>query len=175
MPPGASLSPTLLSSLGTCNKPTILASSLFPPSQAHLGRSHTRTTTPELSLLSALPGRLEVPGGMACLHRVSPRMPVVLHTQPTLAYLAFCVTSCQSVPPSWRQCAGCWADPGQHRPKTFLVLLACVEQVSSAAGNLWLFLIQVSALFCRTLASLPSESCRSHIHHFQNLAHVTAH
>ena len=64
--------------------------------------------------------------------------------------------------------------PGQHRPKTFLVLLACVKQVSSAAGSLWLFLFQVSALFCRTLASSSSQSCRSHIHHFHRPAHVPA-
>lgn len=109
-----------------------------------------------LPRLSALPRRLEMPGRLPRSHPVSPRVPVVLHGQPSLAHLALCFASCQCVPPSWRQRAGRWADPGQHWPRALPgLLLPCVEQVPSAAGNLCLFLLRVSALLYRNLASSP--------------------
>ena len=88
-----------------------------------------RETHLHISRLWALPARQ---AGSAWRHalltdHVSPRMPVVWQIQHTLAHLMFCVISCQCVPPSGRACAGCWADPGQHWPRTFPVLLfTCV-------------------------------------------------
>ena len=59
---------------------------------------HTRTPTCAfLVCLHCQGGRLEVPGGMPLSHPVSPRMPVVLQVQLTLARLVFCVAVCATL------------------------------------------------------------------------------
>ena len=93
--------------LGKCLQPTTLASFLLPPSQAYASRG-TNTYTQHLWFpsLSALAGRLQVPGGMPCSHHVSPKMHRDSQGHPTLAYLIYSVTECQCVPPLWRESAG---------------------------------------------------------------------
>ena len=70
------------SSLGTCNKPTTLASSLFPPSQAHPGRGPHTYTHP-----CTFFAYLHCQGGWKCLEACH------THILSLLGGLSFCTDS----------------------------------------------------------------------------------
>ena len=82
------------------------------------GQTHTHTCA-FLAFLHCQGGRLEVPGGMPRSHPVSPRMPVVLQVQLTLACLMFCVTVCATLREGVCWLMGCsWAAWAQDLPSS---------------------------------------------------------
>ena len=92
----------------------------FLPHRLIRAEGQTRTTTCAfLAFLHCQGGRLEVPGGMPRSHPVSPRMPVGLQVQLTLACLPFCVTVCATLREGVCWLMGCsWAALVQDLPSS---------------------------------------------------------